>query len=367
MSLPPYDEALSIEWGTLADRAYADAERTADGGQCIFAMRAAFDYYTGQLSWASSRDKHERELREALGLTPTPPDPGPFVPAPREWRGNLCGVRVDGLPPVPGGAADPSLVLSWFYDRYSPGDRGRIRTTWKACGYTHVLLSWPDSRADGESPESFRATIDELLAEGFFPCVMLCSKDHDPHHDVGGILRHLDPVLAVLVGHVPMVCIGWELSLWLSPTEVQYLIDALAPQFTPAGTRVYVHFQQGYGSFQQPGKTFADFWNLNVGKLTGVLHQKILKQTPDEYRGESGGLVDILERFAGRFNVVTDSGFGHPFDCVACEITAAHQFAGLLNETAGDALGQWAIDTPPVTGPAGTVRVMGSGNGQQTV
>ena len=37
----------------------------------------------------------------------------------RAWKGNICGVHVPGLPAVPGGAADASLVLSWFYDRYS--------------------------------------------------------------------------------------------------------------------------------------------------------------------------------------------------------------------------------------------------------
>ncbi len=54
-----------------------------------------------------------------------------FMPAPRVWAGNFCGVRVPGLPPVPGGAADPSLVLSFFYDRYGPDDQARIRQAWK--------------------------------------------------------------------------------------------------------------------------------------------------------------------------------------------------------------------------------------------
>jgi hypothetical protein len=360
MSLPPYDEQLSIEWGVLADRCYADAARVPNGGQAIFAMRAAYDYYTGRLSWPASRDRHEQELREALGLNPHPPVP-PFTPAPRLWKGNMCGVRVPGLLPVSGGANDWSLVLSWFYDRYSPIDRRRIRAAWKFKELTHVLLSWPDSRAYGMSPQDFQNTCVELIADGFFVCPMLYSKDTDPR-DFNGIMHNINPVLPFLVGVVPLVCIGWELSLQLTPTTVQQLIDEIAPQFRLAGTRVYVHFQEGYMAFQQPGMFIADFWKANVGKLTGVLAQKRLVNDKTTFRD---WINDCLLRMAGGFNMPTDSGFGHPFDFVMLEITAQPQFNGGMSEADGNAWGQWAIDSPAVTGPAGTVKVMGSGNGQE--
>lgn len=293
----------------------------------------------------------------------TKPVPPPFQPAPRFWRGNLCGVRVEGLPPVPGGAADPTLVLSWFYDRYDLLGRTAIASAWHAKHYTHVLLSWPDSRAVGQSPQQFLATCQELIAAGFYPAVMLCSKDHDPP-SVDGILANIAPVLPLLVGVVPIFCVGWELSLWLSPTQVQQLIDTLAPLcLAQPGTLTYVHFQQGYCSFQQPGEFVADFWKRQVGKLHGVLRQKILAQTPDQYRYDSGGIVDVLQRFAGNFNMPADSGFGHPFDCVELEITAQDQFNSTCTEAQGDALGRWALATPVQSGPAGLVSVMGSGNG----
>lgn len=286
------------------------------------------------------------------------------APAPRFWKGNMCGIRLPGAPAVAGGAADAALILSWFYDRYPSDWRRRIQDAWRARGYTHVLLSWPDARVAGATPESFAGICRELTVAGFYPCPMLCSKDHDPR-DVNGVIANIEAVLPSLVGVVPLACIGWELSLWLSPTDVQTLIDRYAPPFVAAGARVYVHFQQGYGSFQQPGKTVADFWNPNVGKLTGLLHQKIVAQTREQYRTDSGGLVDMLQRFAGHFNVAADSGFGHPFDLVALEITATQQFNGQMNEADGDRLGQWAIDTPPQNGPAGLVGVSGSCNGFQ--
>lgn len=288
----------------------------------------------------------------------------PFQAAPRFWKGaNMCGMRVPGLPAVPGGAADAALVLSWFYDRYEAGDREKIRQAWSSRGYTHVLLSWPDSKAFSRTPRQFLDTCNELIAAGFYPCPMLYSKDFDPS-DFAGIMANIQPVLPLLIGVVPLVCIGWELSIALSPTTVQELIDALAPQFTPAGTRVFVHFQQGYFAFEQPGGTTADFWNLNVGKLTGVLHQRV-QEGPDEWdkRMYQARIVDCLDRFAGQDNFSPDSGFGHPFDFVALEITAEAQFNGQMSEAEGDTWGDTALATPTSYGPLGPVPVQGSGNG----
>lgn len=286
----------------------------------------------------------------------------PFQPAPRLWKGNMCGVRVAGLPPVPGGAADASLVLSWFYDRYHAEDRARIRAAWRAREYTHVLLSWPDSRVVGQSPEQFRDTCNELIADGFYPCPWLTSKYYDPP-DVDQIMANIAPLVPLLTGVLPMACLGAELNLWLSPEQLADFRDRCCPMWTPGGTRMYVHFSPGYSAWQPDGQPFAGFWNASVGKLTGVLHQKILAQTPDQYWYASGGLVDILIRFAGGAGCSPESGFGHPFDLVAMEITAADQFDGTVTEMQGDALGSWAMACPPQTGLVGPVGVMGSGNG----
>ncbi len=274
----------------------------------------------------------------------------PFKTAPRFWKANMCGIRIHGLPPVHGGAADASLFLSWFYDRYLPTEREFIRGVMRASGYTHWLLSWPDSRSVGESPQQFAATCRELIADGFYPCVMLSSKDYDAP-DVLAIMEAWDVVLPLLVGVVPMFCVGWELSLWLSPTQVQQLIDYLSEWLDAHDTTLrYVHFQEGYPSFQQNGGTVADFWKLQVGKLTGLLYQKILAQNDAEFLDS---IHDCLERFGG--------GFGMPtgFDFVAMEISAAQQFAGTCSEDEGNRLGRLAINAPKVNG----VGVMGSGNG----
>jgi hypothetical protein len=275
----------------------------------------------------------------------------PFKPAPRFWAANMCGIRIPGLPPVPGGAADPSLLLSWFYDRYDTGWRAAIRGQWQVKDYTHVLLSWPDSHGQGATPESFLATCKELIDDGFYPCVMLSSKDFDSTYDTPTLVDNLTPVINTLVGTVPMFCIGWELSIWRTPTQVQDMINALSPLcMAQAGTLVYVHFQEGYPSFQQPGGVVADFWNPNVGKLTGLLYQKRIAQTDAEFLDS---INDCLERFAGGWGMVAG------FDFVALELTAMTQFNGSCSEAEGNRVGRLAINAPAVNG----TKVSGSGNG----
>ncbi len=283
----------------------------------------------------------------------------PFRPAPRVWAGNLGGTRVAGLPAVSGGSSDASLVLSWFLDRYSAADRQRIYAAWRLEAFTHCLLSWPDSRAVGATPQTFRALCQEVIAAGFCPAVMLCSKVYDPT-DAPGILANIAPVLPLLVGLVPVFCVGWELNLWLSPQVVAELRDTLAPQWLrQAGTLGYVHFGPGVFAWQPDGLSTAAFWWACVGKLHGVLHQR----DPNEDKGSmpeyQARITDCLVRFNGGFGFPTDSGFGHPFDFVALEITADAQFNGHMTELEGNAWGQAAITTPP----SGNVHVQGSGNG----
>jgi hypothetical protein len=254
-------------------------------------------------------------------------------------------------------------VLSWFIDRYSPADRISIYATWHSRGITDVLVSWPDSRAFGQSPEQFVDTCAELVDMGFLPCVMLSAKGLDVP-SVPDILGSIENVLPLLLSShvIARGCIGWELSLWLSPTAVQQLIDALAPTFRDAGIPLYVHFQAGYFAFQINGLTTADFWKANVGKLTGLLHQADLSAWDKPmYQAR---IVDCLNRFVGQFNCPADSGFGHPFDFIALEISADLQFRTGMSEADGNLWGDAALSAGSVSGPFGSVSVMGSGNGQ---
>lgn len=284
--------------------------------------------------------------------------------APRSYRGQMCGVHVSGLPFVDGGAADPSLVLSWFYGRYTATDRAKIRAQWKEQQAIDVLVSWPDDRGFGLSIGQHVELCRELCADGLRPAEMLSSKVYDPHDDAAGTLANIRPALTALLAEdvVSRYCTGFEMDLWNSFDSLQAITDGLAAAIVPKRP-LYVHFSPGYADWRpdHPGSTFADYWNQQVGKLTGLWHQRNQSWSNDEWRAR---VVDVLERFAGGFGVVPDSGFGHPFDFIELEISADDQFYGRITEADGNALGSFILATPPVEGPAGLVVVMGSGNGE---
>lgn len=282
--------------------------------------------------------------------------------APRTFSGNLCGVRVPGLPFVNGGSADTSLVLSWFYPRYSnPADRAKIRQAWADRGYWDVTTSWQDDADIGLSYEQIVEYRQELCVEGFRPAEMLLSKVYSPRDDAAGCLQILQPMLDQFLAAdcISRYSVGWELNLFNTYASLQALTDAIAPQVLAKNRMLYVHFSPGYADWRpdHPGSTFAEYWNAQVGKLCGLWHQAVSDWSPDEYRGR---LADILERFNGAGGTSPDSGFGHPFDLIELEITAIDQFYGTCTEAQGDAKGTFAIDSPPI----GNCRVMGSGNGQ---
>jgi hypothetical protein len=284
--------------------------------------------------------------------------------APREFRGQMCGIRLPGAPPVDGGAPDAALILSWFVSRYPLDWRERIMAEYLRDDYPDVLTSWTDDRAVGLSPADHVERLQELCAKNLRPAEMLSSKLYCPQNDAAGTMQIINEVLPLLVKAdcVSRYCVGFEMNLWNTYESLQGIIDGVAAQVVPKRP-LSVHFSPGYADWRpdRPGSTFADFWNPQVGKLSSLWHQAVPEWTDQEYQERLG---DVLARFAGNFNVSPTSGFGHPFDCSAVEITAQPQFNGDMTEAQGNARAMVALTTPAAYGPAGKVIVMGSGNGQ---
>lgn len=289
------------------------------------------------------------------------------IVAPREYSGNMCGIRVPDLPLIPG-CTDPALVMTWllpFYVRYDEAHGtdcvDRIISAYRP-KYIDFLLDWAFARSYGFTPQEFMSMCVRLEGRGCRPVPMLCSKDFDPHNDVPGILANIRPLVQPMIdsGVVSRIGVGFELGIdgWLTALEVQQLIDGVTAALNPSGMRCYAHFQPGYPAFQQSGGT-GDFWLQNIGKLAGLFAQT----KPESDMPETRDWVnDCLERCAGNDNWPSEIIDGHGVDFIGLEITASRQFAG-MSEADGDAYGRYVLDTPPRTGPAGIARVMGSGNG----
>lgn len=283
--------------------------------------------------------------------------------APRLWRGDM-GVFIDGAPDVGAGGA-LNLVLSFMYPRYPAAFRAVIRAVWLARQSLDVLLSWQDDIAYGLTLAQCVSVRQELCALGFRPCEWMASKVYMPRDNAAGTLAIMEPTLAAFLRAdcISRYCVGGELDLWNSYDSLQAITDALAPRVTAIGRPLGVHFSTNRADWRpdRPGSTFADYWNPNQGKLSDLWFQADSDASDTNLQAE---MIPILERFAGNDGVVPDSGFGHPFDCHAVEISLQKMFNGGMDQAECDRRGRVELATPPQGGPAGLVSVMGSGNGQ---
>jgi hypothetical protein len=283
--------------------------------------------------------------------------------APRVYRGDM-GVFINGAPDV-GAGGDQNLVLSFMYPRYPASFRATIRGVWQQRQSLDVLLSWQDDAAYGIPLGQIVAIRQELCAEGFRPCEWMASKVYMPRDDAAGTLAIMEPTLAAFLAAdcISRYCVGGELDLWNSYDSLQAITDAMAPRVNGIGRTLSVHFSTNRADWRpdHPGSTFAEYWNPNVGKLEGLWFQADSSASDANLQAE---MIPILERFAGNAGCSPDSGFGHPFDCHAVEISLQAMFDGNMGQAECDRRGSVLLATPPQGGPAGLVNVMGSGNGQ---
>lgn len=287
--------------------------------------------------------------------------------APRIYRGDI-GVFIDGAPDVGAGGA-ANLVLSFMYPRYPTAFRATIRSVWKQRQSLDVLLSWQDDAAYGIALGPCIVIRQELCADGFRPCEWLSSKTYmqaaGARDNAALALQIMEPTLAAFLQAdcISRYCIGGELDLWNTYASLQAMTDALAPRVVAIGRTLAVHFSTNRADWRpdHPGSTFAEYWNPNQGKLSGLWFQADSNASDADLQAE---MIPILERFAGNDGVVSDSDFGHPFDCHAVEISLQAMFDGVMGQAECDRRGRVLLATPAQGGPAGAVSVMGSGNGQ---
>lgn len=287
--------------------------------------------------------------------------------APRLYRGDM-GVFIDGAPDV-GAGGNPDLVLSFMYPRYPSDFRSTIRAVWKQRQSLDVLLSWQDDAAYEIALGPCIAIRQELCADGFRPCEWLSSKTYmqaaGATDNAPLALQIMEPTLSAFLSAdcISRYCVGGELDLWNTYASLQAMTDALAPRVNAIGRTLDVHFSTNRADWRpdHPGSTFAEYWNPNQGKLSGLWFQSDSYASDADLQAE---MIPILNRFAGNNNVVSDSGFGHPFDCHAVENSLQAMFDGAMSQSECDRRGSVLLATPPQSGPAGFVSVQGSGNGQ---
>lgn len=281
----------------------------------------------------------------------------------RYFRCNFGCVTIPGLPWVPGmEAKNFDRLLTGFHGRYDPTWQAVIATTYMQRGYTHYLRWVQDEQNyPGYSIEKY---VDECLAlksAGVTYIVhSFLSKDFAPHNPSVEYCREtFGPLIAALkaANCLDLCIVGFELNL-VSDGSLFDLIDYFTVEEglnEANGVPAYVHFISGYTWPGQGAPDRRQWWNAQIGKLTGLCYQC----DPEwSYRDMQDRIGDTTNN-SGEGFVGTDSGFGHAFDMIPLEpeLTKAFGDGATLDENDLDQCGYVLLCTP------GGIPCMGFGNG----
>lgn len=264
-------------------------------------------------------------------------------------RENAWGVTVPNLPVIPGGADGPAKdrLLSWFIDRYSLSDQESALLTYAERGYTHFTLSWPDSRAVGQSIDDYVRTAKRVQSFGLWVDHHFFSKDFDGQNpDPVSVYAVIDALRDA--GAIDCATVGWELNAFNSPEHIQTLIDGVCQQ--TEGIPTYLHFLPHYASWQGNHEKPTDFWVRQQGKIQGLKYQCV----PDWSVGMMQARInDVLVR------LIRGGVWGLPqtFDVIGWETIATLQFNNDADEDRGDLVGFETLCSP------GPMPLSGFGNG----
>lgn len=297
------------------------------------------------------------------------------------YRGNFCGLRVPGVPAVPGSNADnPECVMACLLDNYAPADQKRYLKQYAEAGYTHLQRSIGHSLFFGHSLNdhielSKRARGDYgLFADEWFLGVI---EIQEREQDASYWKPLMDPTIEAMLraGVIDTACVGWQLDQFMQNAPgnatislIAYIADALPPSVP-----LYTHWvNEALAWWKTGGDVWTDrhgsinitdrfsWWKAMGPYLTGGHHQgntTMARTDPKLYQDK---MKDTLNSFTdGRMGRSRRSGVEQDFKLVVFECTGQDQFNGVCSEDEGDLVGYLLTCT---NGDSGGV-MSGYGNG----
>lgn len=282
----------------------------------------------------------------------------------RYFRCNFGCVTIPGLPWVPGMESQNfDRLLTGFFGRYDATWQNTIIETYRGRGYTH-FLRWVQDEQNypGYSIEKYVAECLEIKAGGIpFIAHSFLSKTYSPMFpDVNYCRQTFGPLIQALkdADCLDLCIVGFELNLFVGAGQpINDIIDYFTQECglnEANGCPAYVHFTSEVTWWGQDGSNRSVWWDLQRGKLTGLLYQNDpawpIWLAQQHYRDST----DVSAGFPGR-----DSGFGHDFDFVCLETQLERAFGDHadLDENDLDLFGYLSLCTN------GKLPVMGFGNG----
>lgn len=148
MTTPPYDDNLSVDFGTginVANNEYFAAHgiHLSDGGMIsVMSQRCSFDYYVGELAWDDAEVKHLNEYRAEYSL--------PLLPVPGTMAAPAPAALSSQRPYDDAKSQDFGIGINTanaeYYDIHGVhlSDGGMISVMSQRCGYDYYALglSW---------------------------------------------------------------------------------------------------------------------------------------------------------------------------------------------------------------------------------
>lgn len=189
-------------------------------------------------------------------------------------RGNFCGVRVPGL--TEGGSSttsgspfDASFDTTWDWTRYDDGQM-RLAVDWHAdgCGYTHGVVSRPQTLNQGRTLADLQRVCRYLKARGMFTSVVAVS-DGVPFRD--GV-DWLDALYAERLINIVNVC--WQVDKWYAPAGVVELLNDAGAWANPKGIPVVVHWGGGYPGWAEN----CACWDAETARQWGITSRETFQQ-----------------------------------------------------------------------------------------
>jgi hypothetical protein len=202
----------------------------------------------------------------------------------RAFKGNFCGIRIDGLPYGPN-----NVLFTPAYFIYSEGDRQKCREAYKTRGYTHFPVSlFSGSVYHDFYPDPDVSRVNEFLQELWDDGLIPVCFDHGDDFSVNS---GVDPKLVRVV--VPQ----WEMNGPCNNDTALINKTILETKSRFPQALLYVHFTSGHAAGGEPE---SDWWVWAKSQgVRGLLYQDGNWNDPQAMWDRC---VDFLIRFGSGYH-----------------------------------------------------------------
>lgn len=281
--------------------------------------------------WASS--PYESDITKNVGI--------PNKPDLRFHRGNFSGVRVPGLTEG-GNDKDPSLMITWESINYSPSQQD-LAINWyiQGCGYTHVVLSIPQTLNFNKSLDDLIAIAQKWKSAGCY-IIMIAVSDNNP-------FSVCIPWMDVLVarGLVDIICNCWQVDKYYDPEGIVQLIIDGGNYAHPKGLLTTIHWGGGYPGWAASCAAWDDVTNEKWGINNRFSFQSVLQSYLDGHYGQCDvdASIDAVQSWIYKIVVAFPSSMF--FVCSEDDAQAEYDDPMQRLELYGDQKGYLAMCTIP--------------------